>query len=90
MQLRLIAGRWARQHETARVNSVVMKNTHQCPKCQSQDIIHVPNLDFHHIPISMFKMVSIARYICASCGFCEEWIDSPEDRQKLKDYYQSE
>ncbi|BCM93947.1 hypothetical protein IAD21_05842 [Abditibacteriota bacterium] len=64
-----------------------MKNTGICPKCESQEIVHVAEMGYHYIPISTFKGVAIARYICTHCGYCEEWIDSPEDREKLKDRY---
>lgn len=31
--------------------------------------------------------VSHTRYLCASCGFNEEWIDSPDDIAKVKKKY---
>jgi len=36
-----------------------------------------------------FRTVKVTRYLCGSCGFSEEWIDAPEDLQKLKDKYGS-
>ena len=34
-----------------------------------------------------FGTVKVTRYLCGSCGFSEEWIDSPEDLHKLKEKY---
>jgi hypothetical protein len=36
-----------------------------------------------------FRTVKVTRYLCGSCGFSEEWIDSPEDLHKLKEKYGS-
>ena len=38
---------------------------------------------------SIFSSVKVTRYLCGSCGFSEEWIDSPEDLHKLKEKYGS-
>jgi hypothetical protein len=36
---------------------------------------------------TIFSSVKVTRYLCSSCGFSEEWIDSPEDLHKLKENY---
>lgn len=35
------------------------------------------------IVMGIFSAVNVNRYICANCGFCEEWIDK-EDISKIK------
>jgi hypothetical protein len=37
--------------------------------------------------ITNFSAIKVTRYLCASCGFIEEWIDSPDDIAKLKKKY---
>ena len=72
-----------------------MKNTKTCPKCNSQDIIHVPGTTvgttFHnYIPaglLPVFSSIPVTRYVCSQCGFSEEWIDSPADLEKLRQKY---
>ena len=39
------------------------------------------------IAADFFRTVKVTRYLCGSCGFSEEWIDAPEDLQKLKEKY---
>ena len=41
------------------------------------------------IAAGFFSTVKVTRYLCGSCGFSEEWIDAPEDLEKLKDKYDS-
>ena len=67
-----------------------MKNTHKCPKCQSTDIIRITGEvgsygTGNNIRIGQLSWrVKVTRYLCASCGFSEEWIDSPDDIARLK------
>lgn len=32
---------------------------------------------------TVFSAVPVARYVCATCGFCEDWVDSAEDLARL-------
>lgn len=68
-----------------------MKNRHSCPKCQSEDILRVPGevLAFgagNNIRLGRLvtNAAPVSRYLCASCGFVEEWIEDPADLAKLK------
>lgn len=72
-----------------------MKNSHTCPKCQSQDIVRVPGWSGaygagNNIPtaralsFSRSSVIPVARYVCGCCGFSEEWIDTAEDVAKLR------
>jgi len=67
-----------------------MKNTGQCPKCTSRDLLRIEGQAGAHgagnnIPVgwTIFSSVKVTRFLCTSCGFSEEWIESPEDIAKL-------
>ena len=72
-----------------------MKNSKMCPKCQSTDIICVPGNATgtgagNNIIVGntlFLKFVLVTRYLCGSCGFSEEWIDTPEDIAKIRQHY---
>ncbi len=58
-----------------------MKNTRICPKCGSNDIAVVDGSagaygSGNNIMLGgpIVSAVKVARYICGSCGFTEEWI----------------
>lgn len=67
-----------------------MKKSKKCPKCQSADIIRIPGSVGpygvgNNIRLGMWRWpVKVTRYLCASCGFSEEWINSSSDISKLK------
>ena len=74
-----------------------MKNSGQCPKCGSHDIIRV--LTRHdrlglgvNIMVKIWPTVAvpITRYLCSTCGYLEEWVDSPENIAKVRDQYRGE
>ena len=72
-----------------------MRNSKTCPKCRSADIVRIPGLIASHggnsiiVGMTVFNAVKVTRYLCASCGFSEEWIDSAEDIAKIKKKYAS-
>ena len=68
-----------------------MKNTRQCPKCQSKELLRIPAklyCETGNIILSgMFSEVGVTRYLCSHCGFSEEWIDDPKAIAALKKAY---
>ena len=72
-----------------------MKKTKQCPKCQSDQVIHIPGAPGSHktgepIPVGgvvIIESVLISRYLCGGCGYSEEWIDSDDDLAKVRERY---
>jgi predicted nucleic-acid-binding Zn-ribbon protein len=63
-----------------------MKNTGQCPKCNSRDLLRIEGQSGAHgagnniqVGWTIFSAVKVTRFLCTSCGFSEEWIESPED-----------
>lgn len=72
-----------------------MKTTHLCPKCESDEIVRIKrgnaNWD-NSIYTGGFtgRSIPVTRYICIHCGYSEEWIDSPEHLQLIKDKFRDE
>jgi predicted RNA-binding Zn-ribbon protein involved in translation (DUF1610 family) len=71
-----------------------MKNFKKCPKCECADILRIRGKvgaygSGNNISIGrlVFSGVPVTRYLCTSCGFSEEWVDSAEDIAKLKQNY---
>jgi hypothetical protein len=36
---------------------------------------------------SIFSSVKVTRFLCARCGYSEEWVESPADIEKLRKKY---
>jgi predicted nucleic-acid-binding Zn-ribbon protein len=69
-----------------------MRNSQPCPKCQCTDIVRMPAGGAgNEIPAGphLLSVVCFVRYLCASCGFMELWIDAAEDIAKCKKRYAS-
>jgi len=71
-----------------------MRTSKACPKCQSTDIVRIPGDVGGYgagnnvmVGRTIISAVKVTRYLCASCGFIEEWVDSPDDLAKLKKKY---
>ena len=72
-----------------------MKNTKSCPKCNSTDILRIPGQvgaygSGNNISVgwTIFSAVKVTRFLCADCGFSEEWIESLSDVEKLRDKHE--
>jgi hypothetical protein len=68
-----------------------MKNSKLCPKCKSNEIIKVPGKVGAYgtgnnisTGLTIFSAVPVTRYLCGNCGFSEEWIDQPQDIEKIR------
>lgn len=70
-----------------------MKNSANCPKCQSQNIIEIPNKagkigKWNNTVIwTGLKHVDVTKYLCGTCGFSEEWVENEEDIKKIFERY---
>ena len=62
-----------------------MKKTGRCPKCGAADIAVVPPGRYNIIPMG-FGGAKLERYICLSCGFTEEWVETAA-MEKVRRYY---
>lgn len=71
-----------------------MKNTRQCPKCESRDLMEVNGKKGQNqstvnaIALSAFSAAIITRYVCTNCGYSEEWIID-NDLDKVRKKYNS-
>jgi predicted RNA-binding Zn-ribbon protein involved in translation (DUF1610 family) len=71
-----------------------MKNTKTCPKCGGTAILRIEGPvgaygSGNNISAgwTIFSAVPVTRYLCATCGFSEEWIDSTDDLATLRKKY---
>ncbi|NLL05624.1 MAG: hypothetical protein GX270_07530 [Clostridiaceae bacterium] len=71
-----------------------MKNTKQCPKCNSTSLLKIPgkhtgygsgNIIF--VGLTALSAVKVTRFVCEQCGYSEEWIENKADIQKLANKY---
>jgi ribosomal protein S27AE len=74
----------------------IMRTSKTCPKCKSPDIVRIEGEvggygsgNNIRIGLTVFSHVKVTRYLCGSCGFSEEWIDSADDIAKIKKKYAS-
>ena len=70
-----------------------MKNTKLCPKCSSNNIILIPGNTGpygvgNNIPAgkTIFSYVNVNRYLCATCGYSEEWVEREDIERIAKKY----
>lgn len=69
-----------------------MKSSAKCPKCGGVEILRIPGIAGAYgsgnvIPtggLTIWSSICVTRYLCAGCGFSEEWIDRPEDIERLR------
>jgi hypothetical protein len=73
-----------------------MRNSSQCSKCQSDQVVRIPGTISafgagNNIAAgnTIFSSVKVTRYLCAVCGFIEEWVDSADDIARIKAKYAS-
>ena len=68
-----------------------MKNSAQCPKCKSREILKIPFLRDNNgqnaVNTGFFVRAKVTRYVCATCGFTEEWIDNINDLEKIREKF---
>ncbi len=71
-----------------------MQKTKVCPKCQSRDVVRIPGTKQgygpgNNISSGIFSQVLVSRYLCCSCGFIENWLESADDIIKVSKKYKS-
>lgn len=68
-----------------------MKNTGICPKCGSRRVIRVPDHPRRHASgnniytttLTLAGKVPVIRYVCRDCGYVENWVETPLERENL-------
>jgi hypothetical protein len=74
----------------------MIKTSNKCAKRGSSGILLVPGQTGpfgagNNIPAgrTIFSSIKVTRYVCDRCGYCEDWVDSASDLEKLRDRYGS-
>jgi predicted nucleic-acid-binding Zn-ribbon protein len=70
-----------------------MDQKNKCAKCSSSDLLRVPSIPGEPPSIvvgerAMHK-VAVAKFVCADCGYIEEWVEDISDLEKLRREYGS-
>jgi len=75
-----------------------MKNTGRCPKCESTDLVRIPAGGWALTPIGFAPTnqlggtsasAPVTHYLCAGCGFVEQWIEDGLGVRQLRRKYGS-
>jgi len=65
-----------------------VKQTGKCPKCGLSEIIRIPPSATMwgqmKVGKTLFSAVKATRFLCAKCGYSEEWVEKPNDIKKLR------
>jgi hypothetical protein len=68
-----------------------MKFSHCCPKCLNKEIAAIGGGAFKGNSYNTigfgFNIVYLTRYVCTNCGYCENFVDDPEDLAKIKRHF---
>lgn len=67
-----------------------MKNSGICPKCSAKKVLRIEGSCLSHgnnVPAGWFSAVPVTRFLCATCGFSEEWIEDPVNLEALQSKY---
>ena len=74
-----------------------MKNTLTCPKCGCKRIIRVPDGAHRYLANSIcmtkaltVERVPVARYVCAGCGYVENYVESRAGLSRLEEFFGKE
>lgn len=63
----------------------LLMKTGKCPKCKSNHIRTVKGGTHRsYALVAHFSRVRFTDYICVDCGYCENYVDDPKDREKIK------
>lgn len=65
-----------------------MKFNYKCPKCNSNDVLMITGTKYntqHTIPLTKWsiKNAALDRYICANCGYTEEYVQLDSSFEKF-------
>jgi ribosomal protein S27AE len=63
----------------------------QCAKCGSAEIARVEGAvgeggagNNIFTGWTSFSAVKVTRYVCVTCGYIEEWVDDPDDLERIR------
>ena len=67
-----------------------MKFSNQCPKCESSNLVKESKksnpyyTNYVYVKKNWASYISLTRYICLHCGYTEEWVDKPDELEKIE------
>ena len=69
-----------------------MKQSRCCPKCASRHILRIPDhpgryasgTNIYTSTFTLAGKIPVIRYVCADCGYTENWVDTPADLAALR------
>ena len=69
-----------------------MKNGAKCPKCGGTHSLRIPDNPYRHASgnniyttrATLLGKIPVIRYVCDDCGYVENWVEKPEEREKLR------
>lgn len=68
-----------------------MKNNHCCPKCGSAEIKRIPDNGryasgnkFYTTTVTLFGKIPVIRYVGCNCGYVENWVEKPNELDKIR------
>lgn len=69
-----------------------MRHAKVCPKCQSGEVLRIPEKACGDSAVGLSNWwptnVWVTRYVCGACGFNEQWIESVDDLQKIRERFE--
>jgi len=72
----------------------IMKQKNKCIKCSSPDLLRIPTTPGEPPGIAVgdrgMQRVAVSKFVCANCGFIEEWVENANDLDKLRRDYGAE
>ncbi|HIU28008.1 MAG TPA: hypothetical protein IAD16_06505 [Candidatus Fimisoma avicola] len=71
-----------------------MKNNHCCPKCGSAEIKRIPDNgryasgnNIYTTTVTLFGKIPVIRYVCCNCGYVENWVEKPNELDKIRSFF---
>ena len=68
-----------------------MKNSGVCPKCSGRSLIKIPGEIGPHgsgnniqVGSTMMSLIPVVRFLCATCGYSEEWVERFRDLEEIQ------
>lgn len=69
-----------------------MLHTQTCPKCGAREILRIPDRpgryasgnNIYTTSLTLAGKVPVIRYVCLRCGYVENWVEQPAQRDKLR------
>ena len=69
-----------------------MLHTRICPKCGARGIQRIPDNpgrdtagnNIYTTTLTRSGKIPVIRYVCLSCGYVENWVENPEQLEKLR------